>query len=327
MSAATTGMRLGPGLEEGARTFYRSLVAEQVAQANLLIGPGRMGKRRLLRALAAARLCADASANGPCGSCRHCRLVADGQHPDLLQAETPLKVDGLRRLLGELALRPVEASWRVALLPDIDQATPSAANALLKTLEEPPGRVLLLLSASRQELVLPTIRSRCRQVLLRPAAPDALAAYLVEAAEVDPSRAIGLARRAAGRLEWALAVAADPESERDLGSAMEDLEGLLQAPRSQRLRWAADMARRPEALEATLEAWLLWFRDALLCHLGMEAWVANSDRLPRLSSFGSGQDLATILGLIEAIEDALRRLQANSAAQLVLELLVLEFPT
>lgn len=328
MTTASQGIPLPPGLAELAAVDRRELARGRAAQATLVLGPGQSGKRRLLLAMAAARLCEQQGEGAPCGSCRACRLVAEGQHPDLLVAEAPLKVDGLRQLLGELALRPVEAARRVALLPDVDLATVSAANALLKTLEEPPPRASLLLSASRLDLVLPTLRSRCRQWVLRPAAPQAVAAYLLESGLVeDAARAAGLARRAAGRLEWAIQVAADREIERDGDQAMDALEGLLRAPRSDRLRQAAELARRPETLPLVLEAWLLWLRDALLCKLGLDGAVGNTERRPLLATFGSGQDVATILSLIAAVEDALGRLQANGAPQLVLELLLLEFPT
>jgi len=116
------------------------------------------------------------------------------QHPDLdiLQADQStgqLKVDQIRELQHHLALSPYEARYRIALLLNFERANPNAANALLKTLEEPPDQVILILTADSPENLLPTIVSRCEVIRLRPLSYELLASQLVRNLGVDPERA------------------------------------------------------------------------------------------------------------------------------------------
>ena len=102
-----------------------------------------------------------------------CRQIADMRHPDLtvVSTDTPgdiLKIDTIRDLQHTLTLTPYEANYRIAILLRFEEANPAAQNALLKTLEEPPERVKLFLTASSESAVLPTVLSRCEPVRVRP---------------------------------------------------------------------------------------------------------------------------------------------------------------
>ena len=129
----------------------RGLRAGRLPHALLLAGPTQVGKRTLAMALAAALICqADEK---PCGQCRSCRLVAQGVHPDvrLVAADDSergrdgvLKIDQIREMQREASLSPMEARYKIFVLRDLDRANLPAANALLKTLEEPPAQVVIV---------------------------------------------------------------------------------------------------------------------------------------------------------------------------------------
>lgn len=153
------------------------LLAEHTAHgglrhAYLFTGPSGVGRRTLALRLAQAVNCLQPpTPGGLCGACAACTRLEKMQHPDLavIQAEQvggTLKVDQVRELQRSLSLAPYEANYRVALMLRFEEAHPGAANALLKTLEEPAPKVLILLTAESVESLLPTIVSRCE--LLQP---------------------------------------------------------------------------------------------------------------------------------------------------------------
>jgi DNA polymerase III subunit delta' len=164
--------------------LYEHLVRGEVRHAYLLTGPAGVGRRTLALRFTQALNCLQPPAPGEfCGQCRVCRQTAAMQHSDLavVQAEKEggtLKVEQVRDLQRSLSLLPYEAHFRVALLLRFEEAHPSAQNALLKTLEEAPQRVILLLTADSAENLLPTIVSRCEVLRLRPMALDHLQTYL-----------------------------------------------------------------------------------------------------------------------------------------------------
>jgi len=315
------------GVEAAAERLALAHARGRLAHAYLLLGPSQVGKRRLSLWLAQALLCHDPRAGVPCGHCRSCRLVAAEHHPDLLIAPTPLKVDATRQLLSDLALLPVESPRRVAVLAGIDQATPGASNSLLKTLEEPPSRATLILTADQPELVLSTVRSRCRMVNVRAPGPQAVAEALRELHGLSPEAALAIGRRSGGRMDLALSEAEEPSRAQERLDGLLLLERLMAARRSERLAAAADLARRPDALEGLVEGWIGWWRDALLWRLGLEDAAVNREREASLAGAASRLDEAAIVTVISSLEDALRRLRANGSAQLILENLLLEMPS
>ncbi len=158
--------------------LWRARCRGRMPHALLLTGhPGR-GVSEFARRLAAALLCAEPAADGaPCGRCRSCALNDAGHHPELsvLVPEAPgkaIKVDQVRGLMDFVALKPVFGAFKVALLDPADAMNRQAANALLKTLEEPPPGTVLLLCAERRAALPLTIQSRCQRVDFPPVSPD-----------------------------------------------------------------------------------------------------------------------------------------------------------
>ncbi len=270
------------------------------AHAYLLVGPPHVGKRTVARWFARALLC-DAGQGVPCGRCRACELVEAGRHPDVLAVDLEVqrrllgekrtaavyKVDLVRRLQADLALRPVEAPWKVLILEHADRMTRQAANAFLKTLEEPPAFVVVMLTALDEEGVLPTIRSRCQLIHLRPVpAGDIEAALRRRGAGAEEARR--LARLSGGRVGWALRALEEGAVVAARQEAVELLGRLLRATRSERLQEAERLARRQDGLEV-LTAWLMWWREVWLCQHGAAGAVGGTppqelqemaDRLP-----------------------------------------------
>jgi DNA polymerase III delta' subunit len=208
---------------EAAVRAIGAMIRGRTPHALLLVGAAGVGKTTLATDLAAGLLCAAADpAQRPCGSCRACRLVRSGGHADVhrLGPEGPgrqvviggpgARARGIRDLIAELALLPVEGGARVAIIESAQRMNEDAQAALLKTLEEPPTGTVIILCADAEEPLLPTIRSRCARLRLGPVGPRAIEAVLADHGIDDPALATRLARIAGGRPGVALAWAADP---------------------------------------------------------------------------------------------------------------------
>ena len=240
-----------------------SMIRGGAPHAVLLVGPAGIGKATLALDLAAGLLCtAGDLGTRPCGACRACRLVAAGTHPDLhrIGPEGPgrqvviggpgARARGIRDLIAELALHPVEGGARIALIDAAHRMNEDAQAALLKTLEEPPAGVTLILCADAEEPLLPTIRSRCARLRLGPVGAREVEAILDEHGVADPPLAARLARIAAGRPGAALAWARQPEALRARDELSRSLLDLLDARPAERLAGVRAAVARAAALTA-----------------------------------------------------------------------------
>ncbi|MEO1495723.1 MAG: DNA polymerase III subunit [Planctomycetota bacterium] len=234
------------GHEEPKARMRRTLASGRLASTYLFVGPEGVGKRTFALGLARALLCratSDSSLDA-CGKCDSCRMLDAGSHPDLLLAEKPGGKSTLplelfigpadkrhkEGLCHDLALRPMVAERRVAIIDDADALSIESANALLKTLEEPPPRSLLVLIGTSLARQLPTIRSRCQVVRFASLSPAEVAAVLtLPGLDVEPAEASELAERSAGSVSEALA-AADGEALQELGEVHTCFESAVFAP-------------------------------------------------------------------------------------------------
>ncbi len=172
---------------------------ESLPQGLILSGPERSAASRFAGALARLLICLDPGTTGPCGQCRSCQLNQAGNHPDYLVVEPDseerptIKVDQIRELSAGLTLASQYGGRRVAVIELADWLTIQAANSLLKTLEEPPARVIIVLVAASPERLTATVRSRCRRLTLPLPAIDAAEAWLEMHGRRDAATLLALA--------------------------------------------------------------------------------------------------------------------------------------
>ncbi len=316
------------GHEHASSRLLAHARAGRPAQAYLMVGPPAIGKRLLARLTAQALLCtAEPAVRRPCGECRACRLVRQDGHPDCHWILEPLRVDAVRDLRSLLSLAPAEAAWRLAILADLDQATTAALNALLKTLEEPPPHAVLLLTAADLDAVLPTVRSRCHIIRLRPLARALVVRCLVEGWGADAEQAELLARLSGGRLGWAVTALTDRSVLERREAWLGAMDRALDAGVDGRLQLAAELVREDGALTEGLRTWVSLWRDVLLVQHGLEAVVVNRDRLARVRELAGRFPVPQAIASLRNLEDILQRLAGNAQPQLALEVLLLELPS
>jgi DNA polymerase-3 subunit delta' len=297
----------------------RQLARGTTHHAYLITGPEGVGRARLAAAFAQALLCEQPpEPGGHCGSCRACRQVPQHSHPDLHWVDRPpdkqgITIEQVRELQRQLALAPMAGAGRVAVLTEVDKASEGAANALLKTLEEPAPRVHLVLTASDAEDVPPTIASRCEVLALRPVPTEEIAGALEAKAE-SAARAHEVAALADGRPELARQMLSEPGLfQRRAGYAAELDEVLslgLPARFALAERWKDD-----ENIEERLRVWLIPLGEAL--RAGPETGTSRARRL------------GTAIQARQALEATLRTLEAlrrNANTRLAVETLMLDLP-
>jgi DNA polymerase III subunit delta' len=205
------------GHPPASAVIQRAVLAERAPHALLLSGPARVGKTTLALDLVAGLLCAEVDpADRPCRACVACRKVESGGHPDVHRlvpegAGQQIRLGQVQELSAALALLPLEGRFRLAVIEQAQRLNPDAQNALLKTLEEPPAAVTLVLAADEPAGLLPTVISRCARLRLSPVAPSVIAQLLAEKTGLDALRGEALGRVSGGRVGLALDMAAQPE--------------------------------------------------------------------------------------------------------------------
>jgi DNA polymerase-3 subunit delta' len=196
--------------QEHAVAALQSAVANPVAMTHawLVTGPPGSGRSVAARAFAAALQCLQ----GGCGVCQACTTTMAGTHPDVTLLATEkvvIAIDEVRDLIMTASRSPSGGRWRVIVIEDADRMAERTTNVLLKTIEEPPPHTVWVLCAPSVQDVLPTIRSRCRAVVLRVPPPQAVADLLVRRDGADPAIALSAARAAQSHVGLAKRLARD----------------------------------------------------------------------------------------------------------------------
>ena len=305
--------------------LQRAVERQQIAQSNLFVGAASIGKTHLALELASALNCLDDAA--PCGICGVCVRTAKGVHPDVTLVEPDggrLKIDQIRALQHTLSLSPREGRRRVCIVTDFQTATVEAANAFLKTLEEPPARVVIILTATDAGLLPPTIVSRCQLLSLHMVSTQAIESALIERWRLDKERARLLARLAAGRAGWAIRAANDPSLLEQRKQRFTEWRELLPQGAAAKIRAAEKLSKQEDLMEIVL-LWQTWWRDVVLFSSGCEDLVVNTDLSDTLGQLAGRYDLGQAQAALGGTVTTLQQFEQNVNPRLALEVLFLSW--
>lgn len=322
--------------------LQRSLEAESLAHAYLLVGPAHVGKMTLALNLAEAVNCE--GVESPCGECASCLRIADGKHADVQvidlgstngnsaesESRVKISVEQIEQIQHSASLPPFEGRCKVFILDGAELLSIGAANRLLKTLEEPSGKVVFVLLTVNDKLLPATIVSRCQRVELAPLGTAEVETALTERWGAEPDKAKLLSRLANGCLGWAVSAARDEQLLQQRAETLERLLDITEAGYEARFQYVSQLASRfsqnRTAVREILDLWLEWWHDLLLVKVGCVDAVTNIDRSTQLVSVAAGYTLNQIRAFIDNIQAAVEQLQLNANPQLALEVLMLSIP-
>lgn len=316
---------------------FRALVGHRPALATLrkggrrepfpslvLGGPSRVGKRLCGVWYAAFLNCLSDDESAPCGICSACKKISSGIHPDLYYTRVPEKktvvgVSEVREAIHEIHHAPFEGNFRVWVIEDGEKLTDEAQNALLKTLEEPPGRAVILLVTSLVGTLLPTVSSRCRLIRFGGLENSEVQQCLV-AQGADTSTADKLGALCGGSLGLALTLFREPnmlEEQEQIVDLFCDLPG-------KDLWTAIDTAQQLEKSkhttnDAVIGLGMSLYRDLLVLSAGSRDLVVHKSRMSRLEELASRASAAEIRSAIKEIQEADHYLQRNVSPRLLLQ--------
>lgn len=320
------------GHQQSITLLQAAVSHERLAHAYLFHGEEAIGKRLTAIRFAQALSCErppETEGLDSCGTCRSCQQIEARTHPDFFviepdpeQATQQIKIEQVREIEHQIMYRPLIGERKICLINDADRMTIGAANALLKTLEEPPGHSLFLLISSRPAALPATIRSRCQALRFTTPARTQVEAALILKREIPPSDARFLAIISEGRIGEALTA--------DVKDTRQRQQELVDLVRPQSLQSIGSILSSAEAIAKADKAqdiltWMTrWIRDLVLLQVGGERdQILNLDDLTTLESYAQQADTDALLGLLREIELTEQRATRHLNLQMALEMILL----
>ncbi len=314
-----------------------SLKVGNLAHAYLLVGPPHVGKTTLATDLAQVLNCQ--GAEPPCGECQACRRILDGKHADVIviglnsakglkevKPQVEISIEDIRGLQRSASLPPYEGKYKVFIIDRAEYLSSEAANCLLKTLEEPPPRAIVLLLTAEETWLLPTVISRCQRVELKPMPSGEVESVLVKSHGIDGDKARLLARLSQGCLGWAIAASVDDSYLQQRTRRLSELSSLPNAGWEERFVYAAQFGSDRKPAEEVIKLWLAWWRDVMLTKCGCRQAITNVDYALSLEEWGQTLSLPEVKDFIHSLQKSLGQISRNANLRLVFEILMLDMP-
>jgi len=306
------------GYDRNTALLRRALATGKLSHAYLFYGIDSSGMRETAIALIEAIFC---NGTDGCGECPSCRKVAGLRHPDLHHVQPDgafIKIDQIRELQKELSYRPFEAPKKACIIEDADKMNTSAANAFLKTLEEPSGDAILILITTRVDAVLPTVLSRCQQLRFPSLPTETIASQLREKGADQDSARIAAAL-AEGSFERAQEIIeGDWLQSRKL--LLEKIATLSPERIFPLLAAAEESAKDKESAFHLVDLLNVFWRDVLLTHTGSSE-IINTDLSPLIQSISDRNSLEGVIDKLERIAGTRQALTRNANPRLAVEVL------
>lgn len=325
------GFEAIPGQKKALSTLSAFLSSENIPHAIIFSGIPGTGKRAAATAFAMAANCSGGkpvhrpSGKAPCGDCRTCRTISNDRHPDihhLRPSGKVIKVEQIRQLRDTIAMKPFEAVTRLMIIHDAHTMNPSAANALLKSLEEPPPNTVFLLLTDQPGRILPTVVSRCQLIRFTPLSVETIQAQLMDGGTLAPTDAALIARLAGGSMSTAKKMT-DPAWRRHRQIVLGVMETIDVLSPAMLLALASRLSAGALPVPEILTILETWVRDVLTVAVAPDLLI-NVDLADKIQYSAAHTSVETSLHRARAIQTARRRLDGNVNVKLTMEHLLLD---
>lgn len=317
--------------QEPMKEYFRNAIQlNKVSHAYIINGERSAGKEFIAHIFAMALQCENRKENlEPCQECHSCKQALNNNQPDIIRIthEKPntIGVEDIRtQINNDVGIKPYSSSRKIYIMNEGEKMTPQAQNALLKTLEEPPEYVTILILTTNVNALLPTILSRCVILNMKPVADDLVKKYLIDTFEIPDYKADVCVAFARGNIGKARTLATSEEFDNIKEEAITLLKYIDEMEISEVIGAIKKIAEYKLDVNDYLDIISIWYRDVLLFkatndvnHLIFKEEIQYIRRVADKSSYEG------IEAIIEALEKAKSRLNANVNFDLTLEMLLL----
>ena len=314
------------GQEQIKEHLQNAISAKKISHAYIINGEKSSGKEFIARVFAMTLQC-EKGGTEPCQECHSCKQALSDNQPDIIYVshEKPntISVDDIRaQINNDIAIKPYSSPYKIDIMNEAEKMTPQAQNAILKTLEEPPEYAVIMLLTSNVNALLPTILSRCVVLNMKPVADDLVRNYQLHVPDYKAEVCVAFAR---GNIGKAKSLASSEDFDNIKNEALSLLKYIQDMDLNEITVAIKKITEYKLQINDYLDLIAIWYRDVLLFkatsdvnHLVFREEISAIRRVAQRSSYEGIEEV------IEALDKAKRRLDANVNFDLTMELLMLE---
>lgn len=316
------------GQKQVKKHFQTAIETGQVSHAYIINGETGSGRHMLADAFAKALQCESRQQTDSCDICKSCLQAESGNHPDIqyiTHEKTSISVDDIREQLNnDIQIKPYSSPYKIYIISDANRMTEQAQNALLKTIEEPPAYAVVLLLTDNMDALLPTIQSRCVTMNTKPINKEDIAAYLVKHLSMEPEQANIAAGFCQGNMGKAIRFANSQDFQEMKNDTLRLLKKVDSMEPAEIVEIIRGFSQKKGMINDYLDLMLLWYRDVLMLKVTKDAnLMLYQEEYHEISRQASTHTYEKIENILQAIDKAKIRLNANVNFDIVIELMIL----
>lgn len=308
--------------------YQRAIRQKKISHAYILSGEKGMGKKSLAYAFSLSLFCQQKE-DKPCLCCPACKKILSNNHPDLIKVShekvSSIGVDNIREQINDtILIMPYSSSYKIYIVDEAEKMTVQAQNALLKTMEEPPGYAILFLLTTNPELFLPTILSRCVHLKLKPLKDSEIKKYLTKTLKISEDRADIYSTFARGNLGKAISIASSESFQVFYEEMMQLMKSIHSIDISGILEYIRKWKEEKTDIQECLNFIQMWYRDVLILKTTQKReLLIFKEEYAAIKIIGEKSNYIWLGKILDSINEAQMRLNSNVNMELALELMLL----